>query len=54
MPDITKCEGVECETRSTCYRYTSKPSKYRQAYFLETPTINGECEHYWDTQYKIK
>jgi hypothetical protein len=52
MPDITKCEGRQCELKYTCYRYTSEPSKYRQSYFSTPPlTLNEngeqECEYYW-------
>lgn len=52
MPDITKCEGRQCELKGTCYRYTSEPSKYIQSYFTSPPlTINEngeqECEYYW-------
>jgi hypothetical protein len=49
MPDITKCEGQHCDKKDICYRYTSKPSEYRQAYFMTAP-INREtnvCEHLW-------
>lgn len=51
MPDITKCEGRQCELKETCYRYTSKPNEYRQSYFTSPPLyINqlGEhqCEYY--------
>ncbi len=54
MTDITKCEGIDCEMRYTCYRFTSKPNKHRQSYFLETLITDGKCEHYWDTQFKIQ
>ena len=37
MPDITKCEGRQCELKDTCYRYTSEPSEYRQSYFTSPP-----------------
>ena len=52
MPDITKCEGRQCELKDTCYRYTSKASEFRQSYFCTPPlTINEngeqECEYYW-------
>jgi len=46
MPDITMCEGIGCEARFTCYRFTAKPSEYRQSYFMETPIVNGGCEYY--------
>jgi len=32
MPDITMCDSVECPRKNECYRYTAKPSEYRQAY----------------------
>jgi hypothetical protein len=48
MPDITMCEGKGCELRSTCYRYTAEPSKYRQSYFIEPPIKDGECDEYWE------
>ena len=57
MPDITKCEGRQCELKDTCYRYTSKASGYGQSYFCEPPLeINKdgkqECEYYWPDKQK--
>lgn len=57
MPDITKCEGRQCELKETCYRYTSEPSKYRQSYFTLPPLYlneNGEheCDEYWSDKQK--
>ena len=46
-PDITKCLGTDCPHKETCYRYTAKPSEYRQAYFMEAPIKEGKCEYYW-------
>lgn len=46
MPDITMCNGKNCNLALTCYRYTATPSSY-QYYFTETPIENGECEYYW-------
>jgi hypothetical protein len=46
MPDITMCKGEGCEVKETCYRFTAKPSEYQQAYFPETPSVNGGCEYY--------
>lgn len=46
MPDITMCNGKNCDLSLTCYRYTAKPSSY-QSYFTEAPIENGECEYYW-------
>lgn len=34
MPDITKCNGINCPIKENCYRFISKPSKYIQGYFL--------------------
>jgi hypothetical protein len=48
MPDITMCDGKNCDLSLTCYRYTAKPNEYRQSYFTESPIENGECEHYWE------
>ena len=57
MPDITNCEGRQCELKDTCYRYTSEPSKFRQSYFCTPPLeINKdgeqECEYYWPDKQK--
>ena len=37
MPDITMCNGIGCELKETCYRYTSKSSGLSQSYFTESP-----------------
>jgi hypothetical protein len=50
MADITMCEGINCEQRETCYRYIAKESPYRQAYFIDSPMKDGECEMFWDTR----
>ena len=31
MPDISKCEGIDCPIKENCYRFTSEPCEY-QAY----------------------
>lgn len=48
MLDITKCEGIGCEKRVNCYRFTSKPERL-QSYsaFFETIKDN-KCEYYWE------
>jgi hypothetical protein len=47
MPDITMCQGFDCEDKSTCYRYTASPNVYRQSYFLGLPIDDtGNCAHY--------
>lgn len=47
MADITMCLGTNCPYKETCYRFTATPNEYRQAYFMEPPIKDGECEHYW-------
>lgn len=47
MADITMCLGTDCPHKETCYRFTAKPSEYRQAYFMEAPIKEGKCEYYW-------
>lgn len=37
MPDISKCHGGTCPLRDRCYRFTSKPSEFRQAWLAEVP-----------------
>jgi hypothetical protein len=32
MPDIAKCINEKCTLKEKCYRWTSKPSEYQQAY----------------------
>lgn len=54
MPDITMCNGRNCELKELCYRYTAKPSEFRQSYFLTPPIkeIDGEkvCEYFWENE----
>lgn len=47
MPDITMCSGTDCPHKENCYRYTAKPSEFRQSYFVEPPIKDGKCDHYW-------
>lgn len=51
MPDITKCTNDECSLKETCYRWTSIPSEYSQA-FVKYETIMDEqmerCDYYID------
>lgn len=48
MPDITMCQGINCEISSICYRYKAEPSKFRQSYFVKTPNKGLECEYFWE------
>ena len=57
MPDISMCAGGNCPKKQDCYRYTAKPSEYRQSYFSEVPYDVKEqtCEMFWDnSEYKEK
>lgn len=64
MADITMCFGGGCPMKEQCYRYTAKPDKYRQSYFVGLPYLqlffnNGEiidnedptqCQKFWDNK----
>ena len=45
--DGTKCGGEGCPLKETCYRFTAKPTEFRQSYFTEPPVKKGKCEYYW-------
>ena len=52
MPDITMCNGNNCELSSTCYRYKAEPSEYMQSYFIKEPNNGLECDYYWEIKTK--
>lgn len=56
MTDITKCTGMGCPIRDTCYRYTAQVSSKRQAWHYEVPgRFNGkiwECALYYERSEK--
>lgn len=39
MPDIKMCKNDKCHAHYRCYRFTAKPSKFRQTYF-DTETMH--------------
>jgi hypothetical protein len=47
--DGTKCEGIDCPLKETCYRFTAKDNEFRQAYFTETPynKKTKKCDYLW-------
>lgn len=45
MPDITMCDGKNCDLASTCLRYKAEPSM-RQSYFVEAPIEDEQCDYY--------
>lgn len=50
MPDIAKCSNENCPLKEKCYRFTSKPSEFSQAY--ADFTYDEGCEYFWDTSEK--
>ena len=48
MADITKCSGIDCPIKETCYRFTAKASDFRQSWFFETPIKDGVCDMYYE------
>jgi len=54
MADITKCMGTNCPMKESYYRYTAKEDEFYQAYFVEPPIKNDECDMYWHTTNKTK
>lgn len=52
MPDIAMCWGDNCPIKETCYRFTAKPSKWRQSFLAESPIKeDNTCEYFmeiWD------
>ena len=50
MPDITMCNSDTCPLAKTCYRNErsgTKPSEYRQAYYLGLSKEGDQCKQYW-------
>lgn len=54
MADITMCfgkddKGQDCVLRNDCYRFTAPENPHWQAYFVESPWFNNNCEMYYGT-----
>ena len=47
MADITKCEGVGCYRKESCYRYTAPANDLWQSYFVGSPKKMDGCSEYW-------
>ena len=46
--DITKCEGIDCPSRVSCYRFIAKPDRL-QSYAAFYHNMKGDkCENYWE------
>jgi hypothetical protein len=57
MPDITMCPSDTCDLRTRCYRNPAsgtKPSEYRQSWWVEKILINDDCNNYWPLPSKVK
>jgi len=49
MSDISKCTGVGCPLKETCWRYKAPANEFWQSYLTEVPynhNVNA-CEEYW-------
>ena len=52
MADITKCKGINCPVRDSCYRYTAQDSGFYQSWFVDDnvgKTVDNKfsCDVYW-------
>lgn len=49
MPDISMCQGFNCNIKDNCYRFKAKPSEFRQSWFCESPNKDPYyCDLYWE------
>lgn len=46
MNDITKCSGLGCPHKESCYRFTAPADEY-QSFFVTPPIEDGKCDMYW-------
>lgn len=58
MADITKCRGIDCPIKESCYRYTANTSELWQSWFLDDNVgeyINEEfkCNMYYGENAKL-
>ena len=49
MADISKCEGVGCDIKESCYRFMV-PAGIYQTYFVSSPKEDDGCEFFWDNK----
>ena len=53
MPDISMCDSKTCPLKTKCYRNEAsgtKPTEYRQAYFMGLATEGEDCIYYWPVE----
>ena len=48
VPSTRGVKTRACPQRDTCYRFTAKPSEFRQSYFMHAPFTEDGCEHYME------
>jgi len=48
MADISKCFGMNCTKKQSCYRYTAEASQYQSYIDFEPEIVNDEetCAFY--------
>lgn len=49
MPDISKCNGINCPIKNDCYRHTA-PDSTVQAYGVFKYKEGKGCTFYWDNK----
>ncbi len=45
MPDISLCQNYSCPLKEKCYRFTAKPSEFRQSYGM-FEYEDGNCDYF--------
>lgn len=56
MPDISMCDSATCPLAKTCYRNKlsgTRPSEYRQAFFMGLKEDGEDCRYYWKTKASV-
>lgn len=53
MADITKCPGIDCPIKYTCYRYTALSDPYYQSWsdyyrYVEKTEDGVKCDNFVD------
>lgn len=50
MSDITKCDGIGCDLKEQCLRFTANTNQDYQSWFIESPKEGEECKYFWDVK----
>ena len=51
MADITKCQGINCKRKKTCYRYTAPADDWQS--WSDFDKLE-DCEYYWKIESEEK